>query len=105
MSHLHCDPRFPLYEFSDSASGTVPTPKAQIAAALVATAAVDGVAMSPSAQRGVVFGTGIPRVGFSHTVPEPAHTIPVPGTGTYRTVNLTVSYGTRGTIGTRGFLV
>jgi len=49
------------------------------------------------------FGTGIPRVGFSHTVPEPGNTVPVPGTGTYRTVKLAVSYGTRGTIGTRGF--
>ena len=46
----------------------------------------------------VGFGTGIPWVGFSHTVP-------VVGTGTYCTVNLTVSYGTRGTIGTCGFLV
>jgi hypothetical protein len=46
--------------------------------------------------------TGIPRVGFSRTVPEPADTVPVAGTGTHRTVIDAVSYETRGTIGTRG---
>ena len=34
----------------------------------------------------VGFATGIPRVRFSHTVPEPAETVPSTGTGTYRPV-------------------
>lgn len=49
------------------------------------------------------FGTGIPQVGFSHTVPEPGNTVPGTGTGTYHTVKLAVSYRPRGTLGTRGF--
>jgi hypothetical protein len=65
----------------------------------------DGSWILDQYDRRVGFGTGIPRVGFSHTVPEPVNTVPVAGTGTYPTVKFTVSYGTRGTIGTRGFLV
>ena len=42
------------------------------------------------------FRTGIPRVQFSHTVPTPAETVPVPGAGTYRTVFCAVLYETRG---------
>ena len=42
------------------------------------------------------FKTGNPRVGFCHTVP-------VPGTGAYRTVILAVWFKTRGTFGTRGY--
>jgi hypothetical protein len=53
----------------------------------------------------VGFRTGNPRVGFYHTVPEPAYTVPVAGTGTHCTVNRAVSYETRGTTGTRGFLL
>ena len=49
-----------------------------------------------SLQQYVGFGTGIPRVGFSHTVPKPVNTVPVAGTGTYPTVKFAVSYGTRG---------
>jgi hypothetical protein len=45
---------------------------------------------------GVGLNTGIPRVGFSHTVPVPANTVPVPGTYRYRPVNGTVPYETRG---------
>jgi hypothetical protein len=50
------------------------------------------------------FNTGNPRVGFSDTAPVPVYTVPVPGTGTYRTVFFTVFYETRGTSGTRGFI-
>ena len=49
------------------------------------------------------FRTGIPRVGFSHTAPVPAKTVPMAGTGTHRPVVFTVSNETRGTFGTRGF--
>jgi hypothetical protein len=43
--------------------------------------------------RGLGFGTGIPRVGIFHTVPVPANTVPITGTGTYRTVICAVSHG------------
>ena len=43
-----------------------------------------------------MFGTGIPRVGKSEPVPVPANTVPVTGTGTYRTVICAVSHETRG---------
>jgi hypothetical protein len=49
------------------------------------------------------FNMGIPRVGFSHTVPEPAHTVTRHGYTRTRTVNLAVSNETRGINGTRGF--
>jgi len=48
------------------------------------------------------FRTGNPRVGFSHTVPVPEHTVPVTGAGTYRTVKSAVWNETRGTMGTCG---
>jgi hypothetical protein len=44
---------------------------------------------------------GIPQVGFSHTAPEPADTIPEAGTGTNRTVNHTGIHETRGVVYTR----
>jgi hypothetical protein len=46
----------------------------------------------------VGFGTGIPRVGNFNTVPVPVYTVPVSGTGTYRTVSAAVSYETRGVL-------
>ena len=49
--------------------------------------------------------TGIPRVGMSHTVPVPANTVPVMGTGTYRTVICMVSDETRGITLTHGILI
>ena len=48
------------------------------------------------------FRTGNPRVGNWHTVPAPADTVPVTGTGTPRPVNRAVLHETRGTLGTRG---
>ena len=51
------------------------------------------------------FGTGIPRVGFLHTVPEPVDTVPVQPRVRYPRVTGTVFPETRGTGGTRGFLV
>jgi hypothetical protein len=48
------------------------------------------------------FVTGIPRVGNFNTVPAPVYTVPVSGTGTYRTRSATVSYETHGISGTRG---
>ena len=39
------------------------------------------------------FNTGIPRVGFSHTVPEPAYTVTHHGYTCTRTVNHAVSNG------------
>jgi hypothetical protein len=39
----------------------------------------------------VGFDTGIPRVGFGHTVTVPPDTVPVPGEGIYRTVACTGS--------------
>jgi hypothetical protein len=51
----------------------------------------------------VGFCTGNPRVGFSHTVPEPVYTVPATGTGTHRPVKFAVCRETRGTFGTRGF--
>jgi hypothetical protein len=49
--------------------------------------------------------TGIPRVGISHTVPVPANTVPVTGTGTYHTVICTVSDETRGITLTHSILI
>jgi hypothetical protein len=49
------------------------------------------------------FATGIPRVRFSHTVPEPAETVPSTGTGTYRPVIFAVYQETRGILITRGY--
>ena len=51
------------------------------------------------------FVTGIPRVGFSDTVPEPVNTVPVQPRVRYLWVMGTVFRKTRGTGGTRGFLV
>ena len=48
--------------------------------------------------------TGIPWVRFSHTIPVPAETAPVAGTGTSRPVISTVCYETRGIPFTRGYL-
>ena len=45
---------------------------------------------------------GIPRVGFSHTLPEPAHTVTRHGCTRTRTVIHVVLYETHGTFGTRG---
>jgi len=56
-------------------------------------------------QVGVGFVTGIPRVGFSHTVPEPMNTVPVQPRVRYLRVTGTVSCETRSTGDTRGFLV
>jgi hypothetical protein len=55
-----------------------------------------------SSSRGLRFATGIPRVGFSRTVPVPADTVPVAGTGTHRTAIDAVSYETHGYQCTRG---
>ena len=49
----------------------------------------------PGARVGL--NTGIPRVGFSHTVPEPAHTVTRHGYTHTRTVIHAVLYGTFGT--------
>ena len=51
------------------------------------------------------FRTGNPRVGFSHTVTVPWHTVPAAGTTRTRPVNHMVYYETRGTFGTRGYFV
>jgi hypothetical protein len=51
------------------------------------------------------FGTGIPRVGFSHTVPDTVDTVPVQPRVRYLRVTGTVFPETRGTDGTRGFLL
>jgi hypothetical protein len=51
----------------------------------------------------VRFATGIPRVGFSHTVPKPADTVPMLGIHLYRPVIHVVLNETRGTYGTRSF--
>ena len=53
----------------------------------------------------VGFTTGNPRVGISHTAPEPVYTVPVAGTGTHRPVNRRCLYKTRGNPNTRGFVV
>jgi hypothetical protein len=53
----------------------------------------------------VGFVTGIPRVGIFHTVPVPANTVPVTGTGTYRTRICAVSHETRGITHTRGIKI
>src|SRR6266436_3862464 len=42
---------------------------------------VDLQNMQPYSYRQLVFITGIPRVGFSHTTPVPTNTIPVLGAG------------------------
>ena len=47
---------------------------------------------------------GIPQVQFSHTIPIPAETTPLAGTGTYRPVIFTVCYKTHGIPFTRGYL-
>ena len=39
------------------------------------------------------FGMGNPQVGISHTIPVPAHTVPVMGMSTYRTIIYMVSNG------------
>ena len=51
------------------------------------------------------FVTGNPRVGNFHTVPAPVYTVPISGTGTYRTRSAAVSYETRGITNTRGILI
>jgi hypothetical protein len=51
------------------------------------------------------FDTGIPRVGFCHTVTEPPDTVPVQGTGRNRPLIYAVSYETRGIMDTRGYFV
>ena len=51
----------------------------------------------------VFFATGIPRVRFSHTVPEPAKTVPCTGMGTYQPVIFAVYQETRGILITRGY--
>ena len=56
-----------------------------------------------SGQLGYV--TGIPRVRNSNTAPVTVYTVPVSGTGTYRTHSAAVSYETRGIFGTHGLLV
>jgi len=45
---------------------------------------------------------GIPRVRFSHTVPEPLETVPELGSGIYRPVKSLVLCETRGIMDTRG---
>ena len=50
------------------------------------------------------FVTGIPRVQFSHTVPVPAKTVPMAGTGTHQPVVFAVCYETRGIPFTHGYL-
>jgi hypothetical protein len=52
----------------------------------------------------VAFGTGIPQVGISHTVPVPTETVPIAGTGTYLPVISAVCHETRGIPFTRGYL-
>ena len=61
----------------------------------------DGLALSKDYQVG--FRTGNPRVGFSHTVPIPANTLPVAGTTLTQPVNCAVSDETRGIHDTRGY--
>ena len=51
------------------------------------------------------FDTGNPRVGFSHTVPEPAEPVPVGGYDPPRPVICAVWYETRGTACTRGSML
>jgi hypothetical protein len=53
----------------------------------------------------LVFGTGIPQVSKSEPIPVPANTIPVTGTGTYRTVICAVSHETRGITSTHFYLI
>ena len=48
------------------------------------------------------FATGIPRVGFSRTIPEPSDTTPVYGIYYSRTVNRAVSHETHGITINRG---
>ena len=55
-------------------------------------------------RRTLSFATqGIPRGRFSHTVPEPADTVPVRRRVRYPRVTGTVFYETRGTYSTRGY--
>jgi len=51
------------------------------------------------------FVTGIPRVGIFHTVPIPANTIPIMGTGTYRTRIGAVFHETHGITYTHGISI
>jgi len=51
----------------------------------------------------VGFVMGIPWVRFSHTIPIPAHTVPVQPQVRFSRVLGTVSYETSGTTGTCGF--
>ena len=53
----------------------------------------------------VAVGTGIPRVSIFNTVPVPVYTIPVLGTGLYRTILVAVLYETRGVTITCGILI
>ena len=48
--------------------------------------------LHPYLQNPLAFGTGIPQVGIFNTVPVPVYTVPVSGTGPYRTVLVTVLY-------------
>ena len=52
---------------------------------------------------GLGFRTGNPRVGFSHTVPIPANTLPMAGTTLTQPVNCVVSDETCGIHDTRGY--
>jgi hypothetical protein len=56
-------------------------------------------------RRQLGFATGIPRVRFSYTVPEPVEPVPVSGIHRHRTLNGAVSYETHGITCTRGFVV
>ena len=51
------------------------------------------------------FVTGTPWVGIFHTIPVPAITIPVTGTGTYHTRFCVVSHETHGIIHTCGIKI
>ena len=51
----------------------------------------------------VRFATGIPRVRFSRTIPEPTDTVPILSIHLYQPIIHTVSSETCGTLGTRGF--
>jgi hypothetical protein len=73
------------------------------AAIMVVGAAATVAAAAAAAAPQLGLGTGIPRVGKSEPVPVPANTVPVTGTGTYRTVICAVSYETPGITSTRGF--
>jgi hypothetical protein len=63
------------------------------------------LAIMESLDTWIGFATGIPRVRFSYTVPEPVEPVPVSGIHRYRTLNGAVSYETHGITYTRGFVV